>query len=441
MVRLTQHPTVIFMLTIFALLLSSGASLYLYIQVGFSATWLLITLIAGAFVLSLYYQFNKQNKHMRFVLKSLANGDSSLGLSQHHPMRTLLEEIKDRIQSAHFIAQQQAHFLQTLLVHIDLAVLVFDNKGNVIESNPAVPRLLGKTINHIEDLAHIAPLIHECDNRLKTIANWQYGEQQDNLSIQITSAQIQGQIRKIVTLQSIKDALQNKEQQAYKRLTKVLTHEVANSITPLASIAQTCESLLPESLSFDDKEDKQDLALALRTLAKRTEYLGEFIARFRKVSSLPSPELQPCQLATLVKGIYQLHQPSCDAAGLSIKLDVHHDQLVMLDPAQIEQVLINLLKNAMEALHHQSAQSPQQPPFIVLKTGVNGTGQHYIEISDNGPGIAEHVVDMIFVPFFTTKQQGSGIGLSLSRQIMLNHGGELVYIQRKQGACFRCVFG
>jgi signal transduction histidine kinase len=78
---------------------------------------------------------------------------------------------------------------------------------------------------------------------------------------------------------------------------------------------------------------------------------------------------------------------------------------------------------------------------VQLKTGCNEAGQHYVEVSDNGPGVAEHVVEMMFVPFFTTKQKGSGIGLSLSRQIMLNHGGDLIYIQREQGACFRCVFG
>lgn len=441
MTRLAHHPSMVFFFTIIALITLSGLSQYLYIQDGFSATWLLLTLLAIAFIAALYFQFNKQNKHMGFVLKSLANGDSSLGLSQHHPMRQHLEEIKTRIQNARLTAEQQAHFLQTLLVHIDLAVLVFDNDGNVIESNPAVARLLGKPIHHSEELEDIAPLVNECDNSLKTIANWQYGEQQDNLSIQITSAQIQGKIRKIVTLQSIRDALQNKEQQAYKRLTKVLTHEVANSITPLSSIAQTCEGLLPERLCFDEQEDKQDLAFALQTLAKRTEYLGDFIARFRRVSNLPRPSLQPTQLAPLVEGIYQLQQQSFAQADIDLQLDIKHSQLVMLDAPQIEQVLINLTKNAIEAVQQGNGLDKQGTRQVMLKTGVNHAGQYYIEVSDNGSGIAEHVVDMIFVPFFTTKQQGSGIGLSLSRQIMINHGGDLIYLKREKGACFRCVFG
>jgi nitrogen fixation/metabolism regulation signal transduction histidine kinase len=316
--------------------------------------------------------------------------------------------------------------------------VVCDDSGSVIESNPAVAKLLGKAIRHCNDLAHIAPIVENCDRSLKTIANWQYGEQQDILSIQVSIAHIQGKSRKIITLHSIRDALQNKEQQAYKRLTKVLTHEVANSITPLASIAQSCESLLPDTLTFYDEEDKSDLTMALRTLAKRTEYLGEFIGRFRTVSNLPAPTLKPEQLAPLVEGVFQLHHSTCIESQVSLSIDVQHSQLTMLDSAQIEQVLINLTKNAVEAVQQGSKNTA---PQVMLKTGCNEAGQHYVEVSDNGPGVAEHVIDMMFVPFFTTKQKGSGIGLSLSRQIMLNHGGDLIYIQRKQGACFRCVFG
>ncbi|WP_440054554.1 sensor histidine kinase [Pseudoalteromonas sp. T1lg65] len=441
MLQLKNHPTLTLYLTIIGLLTAFGVVTFLYIQGGFSATWLLFCLLTLALTFSLHHQFNKQNKLMTLVLKSLANGDSSLGLSKNHPMRAHLEEIRDNIQHARFQAEQQAHFLQTLLVHIDLAVVVLDDKGKVIESNPAVVKLLGKSIIHISDLEHISSLVECCESHLKTIANWHHGEQQDNLSIQITVAQIQGRIRKIVTLQSIRDALQNKEQQAYKRLTRVLTHEVANSITPLASIAQTCEGLLPETLSFDDEEDKQDLQLALRTLAQRTEYLGEFIGRFRQVSSLPSPALLPQQLSQVVERIYQLHLSDCQKSHIELRLNARLSQLVMLDIAQIEQVLINLTKNAIEAVQQHRLNQPDACARITLSTGINSAGQYYIEVSDSGAGIAEHVVDMIFVPFFTTKQQGSGIGLSLSRQIMLNHGGDLIYIARSQGACFRCIFG
>ncbi len=115
----------------------------------------------------------------------------------------------------------------------------------------------------------------------------------------------------------------------------------------------------------------------------------------------------------------------------------------MLDSSQIEQVLVNIINNALEVLKSSQKYSTENAvqAKVEISLAQNTSQQLYIEISDNGPGISEHVIDMIFVPFFTTKQQGSGIGLSLSRQIMLNHGGDLIYVPKPQGACFRCVFG
>nr|MDC2856414.1 ATP-binding protein [Ningiella sp. W23] len=141
--------------------------------------------------------------------------------------------------------------------------------------------------------------------------------------------------------------------------------------------------------------------------------------------------------------IVALHQQQARELQIDIELTIQSQQLVMLDSSQIEQVLVNLIKNALEVLKSSQKYSAENAvqPTIEISLAQNTSQQLYVEISDNGPGISEHVVDMIFVPFFTTKQQGSGIGLSLSRQIMLNHGGDLIYIQKPQGACFRCVFG
>jgi len=319
---------------------------------------------------------------------------------------------------------------------------VCDAKGRVIESNPAVSRLLGKNINHLDELNHIGTMVLNAEKSLQSTVQWWQGEQQDTLTLQVSIAEIQGETRKVITLQSIHDLLLNKEQQAYKRLTHVLTHEVANTITPLASLAQTCQGLMPEALNFSDEESKQDLQLALSTLATRTEYLGQFIERFKEISSLPAPSLAPTQIVPIVERLALLHQQQLSINNIELNTVIQSQQLVMLDSGQIEQVLINLMTNAIDALSlNTEHKNGQQQATITLTVGQNNAQQLYVEVSDNGQGIAAHVVDMIFVPFFTTKQQGSGIGLSLSRQIMANHGGDLVYITREKGACFRCVFG
>ena len=428
---------------IIALISVSTLLSYVLQKHGFSATTLLIMLVATALIAHIFTLFKRQQKQAEMVIRALANGDSTLGLSQQHPMLKQFEQVKAQMQTARFNAEQQAQFLQAFLIHVDLAVMVCDDNGEVIESNPAVSKLLGKSFQNLHELGAVGELILNAEHNIRSTTYWQNGEQHDTLSIQLSIAEIQGKIRRVVSLQSIHDQLQLKEQQAYKRLTKVLTHEIANSITPLSSLADTCSNLLPQALCFDELEDKQDLQLALSTLASRTAHLGDFIARFRQVSSLPKPNLAPENLADMLTRIVALHQQQARELQIDIELTIQSQQLVMLDSCQIEQVLVNLIKNALEVLKSNQKYSTENATQarVEISLAQNASQQLYIEISDNGPGISEHVIDMIFVPFFTTKQQGSGIGLSLSRQIMLNHGGDLIYVQKPQGACFRCVFG
>ncbi|MFT6249765.1 MAG: PAS domain S-box-containing protein [Cognaticolwellia sp.] len=446
-----NRPQLLLVINLIALLVCIALLTSVYITIGVSATWLLILVISISVISSLLTLFKRQDQQLIQVIRALANGDNSLGFSANHPMRQSFEGVKQQMQSARFVAEQKSEFLKALLIHVELAVIVCDAQGNIIESNPAVARLLGKSAVHLNELSHIGTLILAAQKNVHSTVQWLHGEQQDTLTLQVSIAEIQGQTRKIVTLQSIHELLLNKEQQAYKRLTHVLTHEVANTITPLASIAQTCQGLIPKSLSFIDEENKQDLTLALNTLAARTQYLGEFIASFRQISSLPMPNLVPTQLATILARIEMLHRQQLSECNTTLTIDIQNQQLVMLDSAQIEQVLINLIKNAIEAIklnkNHQGdfkgslLGNNAVQSKISLTVALNKAQQLYIEVADNGAGIGENVIEMVFVPFFTTKQQGSGIGLSLSRQIMINHGGDLVYLTRPKGACFRCLFG
>lgn len=444
---LTNRPQLLLAINLVALMVAVTQLNRLFVTKGVSAIWLLLLFITVLLFASLFSLFKRQNRQIIQVIRALANGDNTLGFSAEHPMRRHFDEVKQQMQAARFHAEQQSEFLKTLLVHVNLAVMVCDAQGKIIESNPAVTRLLGKSVRNLKDLSHIGTMILGTDKDLHSTVQWQHGEQQDTLTLQVSIAEIQGQARKIVTLQSIHELLLNKEQQAYKRLTCVLTHEVANTITPLASLAQTCQGLMPDKLCFSDEENKQDLHLALTTLASRTEYLGEFIACFRQISSLPLPTLIPTQIAPILERIGVFHQQQLAANNITLDIKIKNQQLVMLDSGQVEQVLINLIKNAIESVVLGNGQYSDRDEKILeqgaisLTVGQNSSQQLYIEVADNGVGIAEHAIDMIFVPFFTTKQQGSGIGLSISRQIMINHGGDLVYLTRPQGACFRCVFG
>jgi PAS domain S-box-containing protein len=444
---LNNRPSLLLLINIIALMACITLLTRVYTTIGMSASWLLILVFTVALISSLLNLYKRQDQQLIQVIRALANGDNTLGFGAHHPLRHHFEGVKQQMQSTRFVAEQQSEFLKALLIHVDLAVIVCDAQGNIIESNPAVARLLGKSASHINELSHIGIIILAAQKSLHSTVQWLHGEQQDTLTLQVSIAEIQGKERKIVTLQSIHELLLNKEQQAYKRLTHVLTHEVANTITPLASIAQTCQGLMPKKLSFTDEENKQDLTLALNTLASRTHYLGEFIASFRQISTLPMPNLIPTQLASILARMQILHQQQLNDCNTTLTIDIQSQQLVMLDSAQIEQVLINLIKNALEGVKLRANQQLSLGDTAVTQGQIslilaqNNAQQLYVEVADNGTGIGEHVIEMVFVPFFTTKQQGSGIGLSLSKQIMINHGGDLVYITRPKGACFRCVFG
>lgn len=445
--RIHQQPLLLISIYIASIISCTIVLTQLYLNSGISSTWLLVLLFCIGFISVLIATVNKQAKQLTQVIRALANGDSSLGFAKNHRMRDYYDQVKQQMQAAKFATVHQTEFLKTLLVHIELAVIVCNVDGKVIESNPAVARLLGKSIKHLKELDHIATMVLSAKRNLRSSVQWQRGETLDTLSLQMSIAQIQGNEYKILTLQSIHETLINKEQQAYKRLTQVLTHEVANTITPLASIAQTCQGLLPETLKFSDEDHKQDLALALKTLATRTQYLGAFIASFRKVSSLPIPQLSPVNLTTILKNIKNLFKQQLIENDIELIIDIKTQQLVMLDNGQIEQVLINLIKNAIEALQihiNQRVHTAESHPFnakITLTLAKNENQQLYLQLADNGEGIPEHALDMIFVPFYTTKQQGTGIGLSLSKQIMINHGGDLIYFTQPKGACFRCIFG
>ena len=444
MTNLTNRPLVLLSINLAVLMAGIMLLTGMYVGAGISPAWLVLLVVTTSLLGSLFSLFKRQDRQLFQVIRALANGDNTLGFSAQHPMKHHLEQVKQQMQAARFNAEQKSEFLKALLVHIDLAVIVCDAQGNIIESNPAVAKLLGKSATQLSELNQIGTIVLNAEKNLQSTVQWLYGERLDTLTLQVSIAEIQGQTCKVVTLQSIHELLLNKEQQAYKRLTRVLTHEVANSITPLASIAQTCLGLMPVSLNFMDQENKQDLTLALNTIASRTENLGEFIASFRQISSLAMPNLVPTQLADILSSIAALYQQELTANKITLIIDIQCQQLVMLDSNQIEQVLINLLKNAIEAIRLDASQKTEQaltPGKITVVVGQNNAQQLYVEVADNGFGIAEHVTEMVFVPFFTTKQQGSGIGLSLSRQIMVNHGGDLVCVTREQGACFRCLFG
>ncbi len=287
------------------------------------------------------------------------------------------------------------------------------------------------------NLAQLALILHSTTTHYQGQLQWQQQGYTDRLALSIVCSRIQGQLRKLVTLQSINQALLQQEVQAYQQLTRVLTHEIANSVTPMASLAQSCQQILPVSGTVLSQDDHVDLSEALTTIYRRGQHLSDFILSFKQLSQPVQANLQQTNLVAIVKNCLALQRDAHQQGQLvQLNTDLPSQALLWLDEALMEQVLINLLQNALDAMQH----SAQKQLSVRLERTTQQQWQ--LDISDTGPGIAPEVAEQIFIPFFTTKATGSGIGLPLSRALLQAQDAQLEYQPAPEhGSCFSIRFG
>ncbi|NRB25750.1 ATP-binding protein [Shewanella sp.] len=411
--------------------------------IGLNAITTLMIIISIIFGIQLSIRQLKNERRTKSVLQAMANGDPSLGLRSNSLLRYEIEQIKMNIQIGRIRAQDDNQFLQELLRHIDSCILVVDGANQVIHKNQALDKLLGPMPADITSpqWRELGQYITSANTSHRDIVVWNKNARNDTLSLHLTYTRLQEKLVKIISIQSIHHALEAKENKAYENLTKVLTHEIANSIMPLSSLAQTAKELLPSQDKFDCEDDLKDLTEALTTITKRSESLGKFIQSFSQITKLPKPQPERLDLTALVKHVLLLLSKSDKSKEIDINFVFDNQSYwVFVDSCQLEQVLVNLIANAKQSLSNVAQKKIQ----ITIKR--QSQGGLIVDIEDSGTGIESHVAEHIFIPFFTTKQQGCGIGLSLSRQIMLAHRGDLIYVDKpldqKQlpGACFRIIF-
>lgn len=332
-------------------------------------------------------------------------------------------------------AEKQTHYLylQAIVEHIGIGILSFDAQGNVLLLNHVAKELLHLPhLTNIRDLEHVSKelveLLERIGNNEKALLTLHQHHDQLLVSVHATVQVSQGKSIKIVSLHNIQAELEEQEVQTWQKMIRVLTHEIMNSMTPVISLTATVNGLLEEEMENRqtgeplNEEVLEDIQDGLKTIERRTTGMLHFVKSYRRLMRLPQPELQAVSIVDLLQDVHTLMKP--DFEKEQVQLAVYFpatDITLQADPEQLEQVLINLLKNAMEACKQSI-----NPLVEVLAYGDDS--QKYkvrIEVRDNGPGIAEDVLDRLFIPFYTTKKQGLGIGLSLSKQIMRQHGGSI----------------
>lgn len=369
-------------------------------------------------------RFLESVKYSDFI--SGFTSDNKLGKS-FKDLNVAFNEVLEAFRKARSEKEEHWQYLNSVVQQVRTGILSYDIDGNVQLMNANAKRFMGITsIKNIKELIQINPKLYHAVNSVEAGKSELYKSSNElYLTIQSTELRIRGIDVKLVTLQNIQPELQKQELEAWQNLTRVLRHEIMNSITPISSLTSTLREILDHDMVRKEThyelkdEGADDLREGLSTIENRSKGLIKFIDAYREYTSLPKPKMSTVRIKDLIEKVAQLMKTELRKTNIDFHYEWGSEYLtIQADVEMIEQVLINLLKNAIEALN-------ETPDPRLELTGRYDENAVKIEVTDNGPGIIKEALEHIFVPFYTTKRTGSGIGLSLSRQIMQMHNGSL----------------
>ncbi|MBN3035747.1 MAG: PAS domain-containing protein [Bacteroidales bacterium] len=432
-------------------------NIILLVYLGIVTHHVISALILGAIlayqIVDLIRFSEQSNRKLSRFFASIRHSDFSSSFSDERLGRTFDElnrsfnEVMTEFRNQRSAREEQFNYLQTVAQHVSMGILCFDSEGKVDMYNPAVRKMFG--LNHlrsISDLSAVEPelpgilLSLRSDDRklIKLIVR----DELMQVSAYATEFRMRGNEFTLVSLQDIHAELEEKEIESWQKLIRVLTHEIMNSITPISSLASTVHDIMIEpseesprlkSLSQDEVESIQN---ALSTIRNRSDGLLNFVEIYRNLTRIPKPSFRYFPVAELFDRAEQLLSPRMMEMGITCKCNVQPDELMLTaDPDLLDQVIINLILNSMDAV------KGRENPEIFLRAYNGQNNRTLIEVKDNGTGIMPDIIDKIFMPFFTSKKNGSGIGLSLSRQIMYLHKGNItVRSKPDEGSVFILTF-
>ncbi len=397
----------------------------------------LVSILAVIQVISLIRFIDKKNVEINSFFESLKTQDllnPQFDPGEGEYYNTLVEhyyEIINKLKASDTDKDAKYQYLKTIVQHVGIGIITFNKAGEVQIINTAAKRLFRIThINNIRELSKVSEGLVNSFEMLKTggrdlikIIN---NEETVQLAIFAIELTLKDEEFKLVSVQNIQSELEENEMEAWQKLVRVLTHEIMNSVTPISSLANTLEEDIKYRIDGNgeekelSREDLEDLHLAIKTILKRSEGLVRFVTDFRSLTHIPKTKFAEVAISDLLEHIELLMKHELEENQIDYKRSIIPPDLkIKIDQELIEQVLINLIKNAIQALREESEK------HIELSAFVKDNKHIIISVKDNGPGIDEEAQSKIFIPFYTTKKSGSGIGLSLSKQIMRQHLGTI----------------
>ena len=347
--------------------------------------------------------------------------------SAYNNLKDAFNEVLEAFRKTRAEREENFQYLQTIVQHVGIGLICYTPEGRIELMNTAAQRLLRKPhMRDVRELETVSKAFSETLLKLrsgdKALVKVQDEDELLQIIVYATELRMRGESFILASVQNIQTELEEQEMEAWQKLIRVLTHEIMNSITPISSLASTVRGLLPDSerASSLASETLPDVHTALETIQSRSEGLLHFVEAYRQLTHISRPDFQIFQISELFARVVFLMQGECDKNNIALHTAIDPRTLELTaDPDLIEQVLINLMRNAVEALTGRSNAR------MDLSAKLDGRGRVVIRVQDNGPGILEDVQERIFIPFFTTKRDGSGIGLALSRQIMRVHRGTI----------------
>ena len=445
MVSKNFHIRIVFRAIFLAFTALLAGWLFFDVKIYVLAIFMLMIFVIQVFELIQF--LNRTNQKIAFFFDAVRNDDSTLNFPENTGNKSLselnasLNKVNELIKNIKFELREQEQYFKTILEHVSIGIITFNERGNIFLSNTAARELLNhEHLTHINQLMQVDKKLFNAVKELKPgdrrLVSFNNKQEVVQLSLKSTLFKTAQDNFQLVAIQDIKSELETRELESWIKLIRVLTHEIMNTVAPITSLSQTILGY------FKNLDGKVPSAKVIENTIKGLEVINErgaglisFVETYRKLTRLPQPEKKPISLLSLFDGIITLinYEPKNKQVKLEREV-VPPDLEIMADKKQVTQVLINLLKNALEAL------SSSEDGKILLKGGINENGRAQISVTDNGPGIPETIMDKIFVPFFTTKESGSGVGLSLSRQIMQLHGGSLKVDSKPQNTTFTIIF-
>ncbi|WP_199117546.1 PAS domain-containing sensor histidine kinase [Pedobacter sp. ASV28] len=425
--RLISRLLVINLLTILLVYLIRYTTLW------FTITGLSIVLVA--LLISLYLYINQIREDIKRFILAVKTRDHTLNFKNKATKGSfpeLYESFNEIIQVHKDIQLEQDAIFQlikTILEQVPVGVIVVKkNKVEPPKSEISFFNLAASNLLNVpsysywnrfqEHLPYFANEIEKIQNGGKRFLEIKIQEKQIQLSIELRPINLYGSDYNIISFQNIKDEIEQKETEAWNRLIGVISHEILNSITPISSLSATVNQMI-EQKDHLNSEDLEDLKPALQTIKRRSEGLLDFVKDYRLIAELPTPNLETHSVGEILQHIKVLMQPMVTANHVNFQVMQTASKIsLQVDFKLIEQALINLITNSIYALEGIVQ------PLIEISYHLE-PNKVYLNVSDNGKGIDKDSLEKIFVPFYTTRKNGSGIGLTITRNIMKMHKGGL----------------